>query len=63
MRRMEKGDVKVPIHFFTRALHALGEIRAPEHLFDTLNHEIGLMLAQHLSKRMRSECGNSPGAL
>ena len=32
VRRMEKGDVRVPIHFFARALHVFGEIAALEHL-------------------------------
>src|SRR3546814_14337273 len=35
VRRMKKGDVKAPIHFFARALHVFGEIRALEHLLDT----------------------------
>ena len=28
VRRMENGDVRVPIHFFARALHVFGEIRS-----------------------------------
>ena len=35
VRRMEKGDVRVPIHFFARALHVFGEIQALENLLDT----------------------------
>jgi len=27
VRRMEKGDARVPIHFFARALHVFGEIQ------------------------------------
>ena len=28
LRRMEKGDARVPIRFFARALHVLGEIQS-----------------------------------
>jgi transcriptional regulator with XRE-family HTH domain len=64
VRRMEKGDVKVPIHFFARALHVFGEIQALEHLLDTPNDEIGLTLMdEHLPKRVRSKPRNSSGAL
>ena len=44
VRRMEKGDVRVPIHFFARALHVFGEIQVLEHLLDTSRDEIGLTL-------------------
>lgn len=65
VRRMEKGDAKVPIHFFARALHVFGEIQALEHLLDTPNDEIGLTLMdEHLPKRVRSKSGgSSSGAL
>ena len=64
VRRMEKGDIKVPIHFFARALHVFGEIRALEHLLDTPNDEIGLTLMdEHLPKRIRSKSGGPSGAL
>jgi ribosome-binding protein aMBF1 (putative translation factor) len=64
VRRMEKGDIKVPIHFFARALHVFGEIKALEHLLDTPNDEIGLTLMdEHLPKRVRSKPGGSSGAL
>ncbi|GAA5237166.1 helix-turn-helix domain-containing protein [Verticiella sediminum] len=64
VRRMEKGDVKVPIHFLARALHGFGVIRALEHLLDTPNDEIGLTLMdKHLPKRVRSKSGGSSGAL
>ena len=42
VRRMEKGDARVPIHFFARALHVFGELQALEHLLDTPKDEIGL---------------------
>jgi len=63
VRRMEKGDLRVPIHFFARALHVFGEIRALEHLLDTPNDEIGLTLMdEQVPKRVRSKPGAS-GAL
>ena len=62
-RRMEKGDVRVPIHFFARALHVFGEIQALERLLDTPNDDIGLTLMdEQLPKRVRSKPGAS-GAL
>lgn len=64
VRRMEKGDVRVPIHFFARALHVFGEIQALEHLLDTPNDEIGLTLMdENLPKRVRNKPGKSSGAL
>lgn len=63
VRRMEKGDVRVPVHFIARALHVLGEIRALEDLLDTARDDIGLTLMdERLPKRVRSKAGTS-GAL
>lgn len=56
VRRMEKGDVRIPIHFFARALHVFGEIHALEQLLDTPNDKIGLILMdEQLPKRVRSK--------
>ncbi|MHA3904825.1 helix-turn-helix domain-containing protein [Castellaniella sp. WN] len=64
VRRMEKGDVRIPIHFFARALHVFGEIQALEHLLDTPNDEIGLALMdERLPKRVRSKSVSASGAL
>jgi len=64
VRRMEKGDVRVPIHFFARALHVFGEIQVLEHLLDTSRDEIGLTLMdERLPKRVRSKPGGNSGAL
>ena len=64
VRRMEKGDARVPIHFFARALHVFGEIQALEHLLDTPNDEIGLALMdEQLPKRVRSKSHTPTGAL
>lgn len=60
VRRMEKGDVRVPIHFFARALHVFGEIQALEKLLDTAKDDIGLTLMdERLPKRVRSKLGIS----
>ncbi len=64
VRRMEKGDVRGPIHFFARALHVFGEIQVLEHLLDTSHDEIGLTLMdERLPKRVRSKPGGNSGAL
>jgi len=56
VRRMEKGDARIPIHFIARALHIFGEIKALEHLLDTVNDDIGLVLMdERLPKRVRSK--------
>jgi transcriptional regulator with XRE-family HTH domain len=63
VRRMEKGDGRVPIHFFARALHVFGEIDALENLLDTASDDIGLTLMDaRLPQRIRSKPGAS-GAL
>lgn len=63
VRRMEKGDLRVPIHFFARALHVFGEIQTLERLLDTANDDIGLTLMdERLPKRVRRKSGAS-GAL
>ncbi|MBS0599039.1 MAG: helix-turn-helix transcriptional regulator [Proteobacteria bacterium] len=64
VRRMEKGDARIPIHFFARALHVFGEIQALEHLLDTPNDAIGLTLMdERLPQRVRSKSGSPSGAL
>ncbi|HEY0287762.1 MAG TPA: helix-turn-helix transcriptional regulator [Pseudomonas sp.] len=63
VRRMEKGDMRVPIHFFARALHVFGEIQALAALLDTARDDIGLTLMdEQLPKRVRSKSPPS-GAL
>jgi transcriptional regulator with XRE-family HTH domain len=63
VRRMEKGDVRVPIHFFARAMYVFGEIQALENLLDTANDDIGLTLMdEQLPKRVRKKRG-AKGAL
>lgn len=63
VRRMEKGDARVPIHFYARALHVFGDIRALEQMLDSANDDIGLTLMDEtLPKRVRSK-SHTPGAL
>jgi transcriptional regulator with XRE-family HTH domain len=53
VRPIEKGDVRVLIPFFARALHVFGEIQALERLLDTPNDDIGLTLMdEQLPKRV-----------
>ncbi len=60
VRRMEKGDLRVPIHFFARALHVFGEIQSLENLLDTAKDGIGLTLMdENLPKRVRSKASTS----
>ena len=63
VRRMEQGDMRVPIHFHARAMHVFGEIRALENLLDTPADVVGLSLMdEQLPKRIRSKQG-ATGAL
>lgn len=64
VRRMEKGDARIPLHFIARALHVFGEIQALAQLLDTANDEIGLTLMDaRLPTRVRRKTGGTPGAL
>jgi transcriptional regulator with XRE-family HTH domain len=66
VRRMEKGDLRVPIHFIARALYVFGELDALAKLMDTAQDDIGLtMMDQQLPQRVRSRSkkGNTTGAL
>ena len=65
LRRMEKGDLRVPLGVWARALHVLGELERLAGLLDTATDEIGLALMdQQLPKRIRVRKSNSEsGAL
>lgn len=66
IRRMEKGDMRIPIHFFARVLHIFGELDALAKLLDTSRDEIGLTLMDELlPKRIRKITANrnNTGAL
>jgi len=59
VRRMEKGDPRIPIHFIARALHLFGEIKALENLLDTASDDIGLLLMdERLPKRIHNKKEN-----
>lgn len=65
VKRMEKGDLRVPLHFIARSLHVFGELNRLATLLDSANDEIGLTLADEaLPKRIRSKTRRPPdGAL
>jgi len=55
VKRMEKGDPRVPLHFVARALHVVGDIERLSQLLDTGQDQIGLMLMDaQLPKRIRA---------
>jgi len=64
VRRMEQGDVRVPIHFVAKALQVFGELQALENLLDTSNDDLGLALMDEgLPKRVRRKSDVNSGAL
>ena len=65
VKRMEKGDIRVPVHFIARALYVFGELERLTSLIDTANDDIGLTLADaNLPKRVRRKTKHIPtGAL
>ena len=65
VKRMEKGDMRIPLHFVARALHVFGELGRLAALLDTASDEIGLTLADlQLPRRVRRKTSRTPsGAL
>lgn len=65
IKRMEKGDMRVPLHFIACALHVFGEIERLTSLIDTAKDDIGLTLADaQLPQRVRHKTRHTPtGAL
>lgn len=60
IRRMEKGDVRVPLHFIARAIQLFGELERFANLMDTALDDIGLtIMDQQLPQRIRKK--NKPG--
>lgn len=54
VKRMEKGDMRIPLHFVGRALYVFGELEKLNALLDSSRDEIGLTLAdQELPQRIR----------
>ena len=63
IRRMEQGDVRVPIHFFARAMQIFGVLDRLSNMMDTAQDDIGLMLMdEQLPQRIRKR-KNLSGAL
>ena len=65
VKRMEQGDLRVPLHFVARTLHLFGELDRLASLIDTAKDDIGLTLAdEQLPKRVRGKTGGAlTGAL
>lgn len=64
VQRMEQGDLRVPMHFFARALHNFGEVERLANLLDTAQDDIGLTLMdEQLPKRIRARKTTPTGAL
>ena len=65
VKRMEKGDQRVPLHFVARTLHVFGEIERLSRLLDTSEDVIGLSLMDaQLPQRIRArKTGPARGAL
>jgi hypothetical protein len=56
IRRLEKGDMRIPLHFIARAMHVFGELDKLSNLLDTAQDDIGLTLMdEHLPKRIRGK--------
>ncbi|MDP3651233.1 MAG: helix-turn-helix transcriptional regulator [Rhodoferax sp.] len=55
VRRLEKGDPRIPLHFVARALQVFGELDRLGQLLDTGDDVIGLTLMdEQLPKRVRT---------
>ena len=55
VKRMESGDLRVPLHFVARTLHVFGELERLAQLLDTGEDVIGLALMdEQLPKRIRT---------
>ena len=64
IRRMEQGDLRVPLHFFARVLHLFGAVERLANLLDTAQDDIGLTLMdEQLPKRVRARKNTPTGAL
>ncbi len=55
VKRMEKGDLRVPLHFIARTLYVFGELDRLSQLLDTSEDAIGLTLMDaQLPQRIRA---------
>jgi len=61
---MEKGDLRVPLHFVARALYVFGELERLGSLIDSAKDDIGLTLAdEQLPQWVRKKKKTPRGAL
>ena len=65
VRRLEKGDPRIPLHFVARTLHVFGELERLNQLLDTGEDAIGLALMdEQLPQRVRTrKAASHAGAL
>jgi len=65
LRRMEKGDPRIPIGTIAQAFFILGDLNKISALLDTASDDIGLSLMnEQLPQRVRGKTVNKPsGAL
>ena len=65
VRRLEKGDPRIPIHFMARTLQVFGELDRLNQLLDTGEDQLGLSLMdEQVSKRVRTrQTHDQSGAL
>ncbi len=55
VRRLEKGDPRIPLHYMARALFVFGELERLNRLLDTGEDPIGLTLMdEQLPQRVRA---------
>ncbi len=55
VRRLEKGDPRIPLHYVARALHVFGELKRFNQLLDTAEDMIGLTLMdEQVPQRVRA---------
>ncbi len=55
VRRLEKGDPRIPVHYVARALHVFGELERFNQLLDTAEDMIGLTLMdEQVPQRVRA---------
>jgi transcriptional regulator with XRE-family HTH domain len=65
VRRMERGDPRIPLHFIARTLQVFGELDRLAQLLDSREDMIGLTLMdEQLPQRVRPrKAGSGSGAL
>lgn len=55
VRRLEKGDPRIPLHYWARALYVFGQLERLNQLLDTAADALGLALMdERLPQRVRS---------